>query len=412
MILSNIPNCSACSVSSIYSMNTCFMEEYDLPISLPQSISFADGRRIDYLYAASGEKLKETYTSLDGLCDRTRHWVGQWEFVDGQPDRMLTPQGYIDPQGTLHAYIPDYQGNILAVVNTASGALEQSTDYYPYGLPHADAAGADRNRRKFGAKELISEYALHEYDFSARRLPAIIPAFSQPDPLAEKYHWLSPYAYCAADPINLIDPTGKNPIYNKNGDFLGTTIEGFSGMIYIYRGEETFDFSKLTISSLTDYRSNNYNELISSYDEVSLSKSAYENIWTHVVSQFNGNNFYGHTFSTYLLSENKVIFDSYNNANWTTWPTPNKYNKPRISGNLFTEYEGTVENIASSIIIHEWYSHEILKYHDNTHTHHKSYFLLTIDEYFGRKTTDKYKRFNINYFLHLFKEEVIDRKPN
>ena len=100
------------------------------------------------------------------------------------------------------------QGNILAVVNTASGALEQSTDYYPYGLPHADAAGADRNRRKFGAKELISEYALHEYDFSARRLPAIIPAFSQPDPLAEKYHWLSPYAYCAADPINLIDPTG------------------------------------------------------------------------------------------------------------------------------------------------------------------------------------------------------------
>ena len=199
---------SACSVSSIYSMNTCFMEEYDLPINLPQSISFADGRRIDYLYAASGEKLRETYTTLDGLCDRTRYWAGPWEFVDGQPDRLLTPQGYIDPQGTLHAYIPDYQGNILAVVNTASGALEQSTDYYPYGLPHADAAGADRNRRKFGAKELISEYALHEYDFSARRLPAIIPAFSQPDPLAEKYHWLSPYAYCAADPINLIDPTG------------------------------------------------------------------------------------------------------------------------------------------------------------------------------------------------------------
>lgn len=31
------------------------MEEYDLPVSLPQSISFADGRRIDYLYAASAE---------------------------------------------------------------------------------------------------------------------------------------------------------------------------------------------------------------------------------------------------------------------------------------------------------------------------------------------------------------------
>ncbi len=49
--------CSACSVNSIYSMNTCFMEEYDLPISLPQSISFADGRQIDYLYAASADPI-------------------------------------------------------------------------------------------------------------------------------------------------------------------------------------------------------------------------------------------------------------------------------------------------------------------------------------------------------------------
>ena len=29
------------------------MEEYDLPIRLPKSISFANGRHIDYLYAAS-----------------------------------------------------------------------------------------------------------------------------------------------------------------------------------------------------------------------------------------------------------------------------------------------------------------------------------------------------------------------
>lgn len=55
MILSNISNYSACSVSSIYSMNTCFMEEYDLPICLSKSISFADGRHIDYLYAASAD---------------------------------------------------------------------------------------------------------------------------------------------------------------------------------------------------------------------------------------------------------------------------------------------------------------------------------------------------------------------
>lgn len=36
-------------------MNTCFMEDYDLPVNLPQSIYFADGRHIDYLYAASAD---------------------------------------------------------------------------------------------------------------------------------------------------------------------------------------------------------------------------------------------------------------------------------------------------------------------------------------------------------------------
>ena len=33
--------------------------------------------------------------------------------------------------------------------------------------------------------------------------------FLSMDPLAEKYYHLSPYAYCAGDPVNLIDPDGR-----------------------------------------------------------------------------------------------------------------------------------------------------------------------------------------------------------
>ena len=29
------------------------------------------------------------------------------------------------------------------------------------------------------------------------------------DPLAEKYYTISPYAYCAGNPVKYIDPTGK-----------------------------------------------------------------------------------------------------------------------------------------------------------------------------------------------------------
>ena len=34
--------------------------------------------------------------------------------------------------------------------------------------------------------------------------------FTSRDPLFEKYFWLSPYAYCANNPVKYVDPTGKN----------------------------------------------------------------------------------------------------------------------------------------------------------------------------------------------------------
>lgn len=108
-------------------------------------------------------------------------------------------------------YITDHQGNIAGVYNTRTDSLEQRTGYYPYGLPHASASengGPETNRRKFGAKELTADLGLNLYDFAARWHNPALPGFTTPDPLAEKYRDISPYVYCAADPINLIDPSG------------------------------------------------------------------------------------------------------------------------------------------------------------------------------------------------------------
>lgn len=40
-----------------------------------------------------------------------------------------------------------------------------------------------------------------------------------PDPLGEKYYGISPYSYCAVDPVNLVDPDGKEgaKIIDENG---------------------------------------------------------------------------------------------------------------------------------------------------------------------------------------------------
>jgi RHS repeat-associated protein len=66
---------------------------------------------------------------------------------------------------------------------------------------------------KFGGKELDEMYGLNWYDFEARQYDGIVPRFTTMDPLAEKYYSVSPYAYCANNPVNAIDSDGKKVIF-------------------------------------------------------------------------------------------------------------------------------------------------------------------------------------------------------
>ncbi|MBQ8461386.1 MAG: hypothetical protein IJ543_03090 [Bacteroidales bacterium] len=59
---------------------------------------------------------------------------------------------------------------------------------------------------------------LHILDFGARHYDPIVPRWTTPDPLAEKYFPITPYAYCAGDPVNLVDPEGLEwYFYSKDG---------------------------------------------------------------------------------------------------------------------------------------------------------------------------------------------------
>ena len=53
--------------------------------------------------------------------------------------------------------------------------------------------------------------AAHEslLDFGARFYDPSTAIFLQQDPLAEKYYNISPYAYCANNPVNFVDPDGR-----------------------------------------------------------------------------------------------------------------------------------------------------------------------------------------------------------
>ena len=128
-------------------------------------------------------------------------------------DMVRFPGGYAtitDGLVTFHYYTQDYLGSNRAVVNGSTGAIEQTVAYYPYGSVIADlGTGSDRQPFKFGGKELTLQNGLNEYDFGARQYYPAVPHFTGVDPLCEKYYWLSPYLYCANNPVNAVDPDGK-----------------------------------------------------------------------------------------------------------------------------------------------------------------------------------------------------------
>ncbi|MCR4828532.1 MAG: hypothetical protein K5864_03615 [Bacteroidales bacterium] len=68
--------------------------------------------------------------------------------------------------------------------------------------------------------------------FGARYLDhAPLTLWLSVDPMADKYPSISPYAYCAWNPLKLVDPEGEeiNPVYDLDGNFLGTDDLGLQG---------------------------------------------------------------------------------------------------------------------------------------------------------------------------------------
>ena len=208
-------------------------------MNLPSRIEFENGSRATYLYSADGTKLQVKYeTSYAGLLasgqpsgsastaiaqTHTIDYVGDKIYEDGVLSRILIEGGYVDYSGETpiyHTYLTDHQGNVRVVVDE-NAAVKQVNHYYPYGALLAESTNGNVQPYKYNGKELDRMHGLDWYDHGARHNDAAIGRWYVVDPLCEKYYDVSPYAYCAGDPVNAIDPDGKS-IWTK---MLKTTMK-------------------------------------------------------------------------------------------------------------------------------------------------------------------------------------------
>ena len=119
-------------------------------------------------------------------------------------------------------YNKDHLGNIREVVNIG-GTVEQVTNYYPFGAPYADpnaVMGATVQPYKYNGKELDWMHGLNTYDYGARQYNPVTARWDRVDPLCEKYYSISPYAYCANNPVKYLDIDGREiwiHYYDKDG---------------------------------------------------------------------------------------------------------------------------------------------------------------------------------------------------
>ena len=202
-------------------------------LNLPSRVMFANGNSISYLYDAAGRKLRTVHV-LEGD-SVTTDYCGNVVYENGVPQILLTEVGYVSlTDGKYHYYLKDHQGNNRVVVDE-EGTVEEVNDYYAFGGLMSTSSRQSVQPYKYNGKELDRKGGLDWYDYGARYYDAALGRWHVVDPMSEKYYGVSPYLYCANNPILLVDPNGMWPTWRgiRNGlnNALNTTLSFANGAV-------------------------------------------------------------------------------------------------------------------------------------------------------------------------------------
>ena len=204
--------------------------EYD-GFNNPCLIQFTDGSVKEYVYDASGTKLKTLHrTAVPGievpygtvyehtastvLSSDSTLYAGPFVLSGGSlrykydGGSILIPLDGSPVKPTFYAL--DHLGSVRLVVS-ADGQVMERSDYYPSGCMITGNITNEGNIQpyKYNGKELDPMHGLYTYDYGARQYDPATTLWDRMDPLCEENPEVSPYVYCLSNPVNAIDPDGK-----------------------------------------------------------------------------------------------------------------------------------------------------------------------------------------------------------
>ena len=200
----------------------------------------ADGTKLRALDGGNGYQYRGSliYTQTAGQSDSPVITLDCALTSAGRIVRETSAAGTVSYRPLIH--LRDHLGSVCSVIDGDTGTVVETNDYYPFGkriqvtAPVSEPVGgslyaaepvvapvapatsvastSSPNRWRFSGKEDQSFLgaSIPLLDFGARMYNPAIARWTAADPLSEKYYGISPYVYCANNPILFTDIAGNS----------------------------------------------------------------------------------------------------------------------------------------------------------------------------------------------------------